>query len=255
MRTVRTASSKEGVAVAFENIRRLAGSGLLRFHLDPWTGCGEEVSSLAEYVERMKEGQEDIYYLVGPDRETLENGPYVEAFKQRGFEVCYFTDQVDDYVLETLREYGGKKLVSADRSGIDLEDQPSEGEALDEKDAATLVEWMKKTLADKVEDVTAGQRLVSHPLVALTPEDAPGGQMRAMMEAMGQDAPEVKAKLEINPRHDLIKNLFALQQEKEELAAQVVNQLTDNALLAAGLKKNPASVVSGMNELVGALLK
>ncbi|MGE9266549.1 MAG: molecular chaperone HtpG [Verrucomicrobiales bacterium] len=243
---------REGIAVSFEHHDLLAP--LLRFE-SSLEDAGK-LTSLPDYVERMKEGQEEIYYLVGADRETIENGPYVEAFKKRGLEVAYFTDQVDDYVLETLREFKGKKLVSADRGGIELEEvADEESGGLSKEDSEELVAWLNQTLEGKVERVDAGQRLVSHPLVALTPEDAPSGQVRAMMEAMGQEAPEVKARLEVNPRHELIGRLFTLKGENEELAAQVARQLTDNALISAGLVKNPAQVLRGMTELVGELLK
>ncbi len=242
---------REGVAISHEHHDLL--SPLLRFE-SSMEEAGKK-TSLPEYLERMKEGQNDIYYLVGPDRETLENGPYVEAFKKRGLEVAYFTDQVDDYVLETLSEFKGKKLTSADRAGIELEDVPDEDGGLSKEDTEALVEWLGKVLEDRVDKVEAGKRLVSHPLVALTPEDAPSGQMRAMMEAMGQAAPPQKARLEVNPRHELVANLFALKGENEELATQVARQLTDNALLAAGVQKNPGQTVSGMNDLLGALLK
>ena len=92
-----------------------------------------EKTSFEAYVDRAKEEQDTIYYLVGLDREVMENGPYLEAFKQRGIEVALFTDSVDDYVLETLREFKGKKLVCADRAEIELEDSPSDEEGLDEK--------------------------------------------------------------------------------------------------------------------------
>ena len=242
---------REGVAISHEYHELL--SPLLRFE-SSMEEAGK-MTSLPEYLERMKEGQENIFYLVGPDRETLENGPYVEAFKKRGLEVAYFTDQVDDYVLETLHDFKGKKLVSADRAGIDLDDAPDEEGGLSKEDSDSLVEWMGKVLEDRVDKVEAGKRLVSHPVVALTPEDAPSDQMRAMMEAMGQAAPPIKARLEVNPRHELIANLFALKSQNEELATQVARQLADNALLAAGVLKNPGKTVNSMNDLVAALLK
>ena len=159
----------------------------------------------------MKDGQEEIYYLVGSSRAAVEQGPFLEAFQARGLEVAIFTESVDDYVLEMLREYKGKKLVSGDRAGIDLEDVPQEGEALPAEETEQLVTWLNKILADRVERVDAGKRLVKHPIVALLPENAPNAQMRAMLEAMGQEAPETKARIEINPRHTLVKQVAALR--------------------------------------------
>ena len=202
-----------------------------------------------------EEEQEEIYYLVGLDRDAMTDGPYLEAFQKRGIEVLLFTDSVDDYILETLREFKGKKLVSADRADIALDDLADSESKLSDDDGKDLVEWLTTTLGEKVEKVELGKRLVSHPVVALQSQDAPSGQVRAMMEAMGNEAPEQKARLEFNPSHEIVAKLHALKGENEEVAAKVANQLADNALLAAGLVKNPAGVVAGMNELLGSLMK
>ncbi len=242
---------KEGIATAFDHHESLAG--LLRFE-SSMTEEGKK-TSLDEYLTRAKEEQDSIYYLVGVNRKAMEDGPYLEAFQKRGMEVIFFTDGMDDYIMETLREYKGKKLVSADRAEIEMDDLPDEQAKLSEEEGKELIEWLGKTLGDKVDKVELGKRLVSHPVVALTPQDAPSGQMRAMMEAMGENAPEMKARLEFNPGHELVAKLNALRSENEEVAAQVANQLADNALLAAGLVKNPAGIVAGMNQLLGSLMK
>ena len=241
---------KEGIVASPEHSEAL--SGLLRF--ESTMSEGEALTSLDEYVDRMKEGQEEIYYLVGDTKAALEKGPFVEAFQARGLEVALFTEQVDDYVLQSLREFKGKKMVCADRADIDMDDVPTEGESLSEEDTKALVEWMSKTLTDKVEGVAAGKRLVSHPVVALIPQDAPNAQLRAMMEAMGQTAPEMKARLEINPRHDLVKQLHQLKAGNEELAEAVACQLADNALLAAGLGTSEADAAANMNSFLGKIL-
>ncbi|MDP0490836.1 MAG: molecular chaperone HtpG [Verrucomicrobiota bacterium JB023] len=241
---------KEGVVQSYEHQESLAS--LLRFE-STMTEPGK-TTTFAEYIDRMKDGQDEIYYLVAPTREAIETGPYLEAFKKRGLEVCFFLESVDDYVLETLGQYKEKKLVAADRADIELDDVAEEGESLSEESTKSLVDWMTKTLSEKVDRVDAGKRLVSHPLVALTPKDAPNAHMRAMMKAMGEDAPEVKARLEINPRHSLIKKLSGFQTKKPELAEKVAKQLADNALLAAGLSDNPGKVVSGMSDLVEELM-
>ncbi|MEE2622948.1 MAG: molecular chaperone HtpG, partial [Verrucomicrobiota bacterium] len=200
---------------------------------------------------------EEIYYLVGSSREVLEKGPFFEGFRARGLEVAFFTEAVDEYVLEALREYKGKKLVAANRAGIELEELPEEpeGESLSEEETEGLVSWLNSTLDDRVTRVDTGKRLVKHPMVALLPEDAPNAQMRAMMAAMGQEMPETKAKLEINVRHPLIRRLSSLQESQRDLAAMVARQLTDHALLAAGLEVNAGEVSEGMAELLGELLE
>ncbi|MFP6865640.1 MAG: molecular chaperone HtpG [Roseibacillus sp.] len=242
---------KEGIVASPDHKELLAG--LLRFSSSMTDG--EEVTSLVDYVDRMKDGQEEIYFLVGMGREAIEKGPFFEGFKARGLEVAFFTEAVDEYVLEGLREFKGKKLVSANRAGIELEDVPQEGEALSEKETEDLVAWLNSALDGSVTGVDAGKRLVSHPMVALLPEDAPNSQMRAMMSAMGQDVPDTKAKLEINPRHPLIKQLAAIQDSQRELAGKVAKQLTDHALLAAGIDVNPGEVSEGMTELLSELLE
>ena len=241
---------KEGIATSFDHHESLAG--LLRFE-SSMVDRGEK-TSLDDYLTRAKDEQDSIYYLVGLDRAAMESGPYLEAFQKRGLEVALFFDGVDDYILETLGTYKGKKLVSADRADIDLDDLADNESKLSEEEGKSLVEWLGTALGDKVESVDIGKRLVSHPVVALTPQDAPSGQMRAMMEAMGQNAPALKARLEFNPNHELVAKLNALRGEKEEVAKKLANQLADNALLAAGMVKDPAKIVAGMNELLGELI-
>lgn len=242
---------KEGIVASPEHQEALAG--LLRFQSSMTEG--EDHTSLDEYLDRAKEEQKEIYYLVGANRESIEKGPFFEGFKARGLEVAFFTEAVDDYVLESLREYKGKSLVPVNRAGIELEDLPEEGEALGEKETEELVSWMSSALEDRVSRVDAGKRLVKHPLVALLSEDAPNAQTRAMLAAMGQDVPDSKAKLEINTRHPLIKKISSIQDSKRALADKVVKQLTDHALLAAGMEVNPSDVADGMTELLGELLE
>lgn len=242
---------KEGIATGFENHESLAG--LLRFE-SSLSDEGKK-TSFEEYLTRAKDDQESIYYLVGLDRKSLEAGPYLEAFEKRGIEVIFLHENIDDYIMESLREYKGKKLVSADRAEIELDELPDSEAKLSESESKELIDWLTETLGDKIESVEMGKRLVSHPVVALTPQDAPSGQIRAMMEAMGQDAPTQKARLEFNPNHEIVAKLNNLRNDNADAAAKVAHQLTDNALLAAGLIKDSASVIAGMNSLLGSLMK
>ena len=241
---------KEGIATSMDHHESLAG--LIRYE-SSMLEAGEK-TSLDDYLTRAKDEQDSIYYLVGLDRAAMESGPYLEAFQKRDLEVALFFDGVDDYILETLGTYKGKKLVSADRADIDLDDLADNESKLSDEEGKSLVEWLGTALGDKVESVNIGKRLVSHPVVALTPQDAPSGQMRAMMEAMGQDAPALKARLEFNPNHELVAKLNILRGEKEEVATKLANQLADNALLAAGMVKDPAKIVAGMNALLEELI-
>ncbi|MBK1830920.1 molecular chaperone HtpG [Verrucomicrobiaceae bacterium R5-34] len=242
---------KEGIATSYEHQAQLAG--LLRFE-SSLEEAGK-LTSFAEYIDRAKEEQENIYYLTGMSRDAIESGPYLEAFKARGLEVCFFTEPVDQYVMEALPEFKGKKLVSADRGEIDLEDVATEGEELDEKSAEKLIEFLEKELGERVEKVEASGRLIDSPVAALTPKDAPNAQMRAMMQSMGQDMPATKATLEINPRHEVIHGLAKLVDSDEDTAKLVAQQLTDNALLAAGLLENPHQMAKRMNQLIEKLVK
>ena len=242
---------KEGIATSYEHQAQLAG--LLRFE----TSLNEpgELTNFAQYVDRAKEEQENIYYLTGMSRDAIESGPYLEAFKARGLEVCFFTEPVDQYVMEALPEFKGKKLVSADRGEIDLEDVATEGEELDSKKRKNLIKFIEDELSDRIEKVEATGRLIDSPVAALTPKDAPNAQMRSMMQAMGQDMPTTKATLEINPRHAVIHGLSNLIEADKETASLVVQQLADNALLAAGLLDNPHKMTARMNKLIGKLVE
>jgi molecular chaperone HtpG len=241
---------KEGIVSSHEHRDSL--SALLRFQTSMMEAG--ELSSFDDYISRMKDGQKEIYYLMGASREVIEGGPYLEAFKARGLEVAYFMESVDEFVFDSLNEFKDKKLVRADQADIELDDTVNEGTALSEDDTSSLCDWWKETMGSGVSDVASGKRLVGSPVVALVPEDSPNAQMRAMMKAMGQEAPEVKPMLEINPRHALIKRLAALRTENPEVAALVAQQLVDQSLLAAGLVEHPQQLATRMNEILEKVL-
>ncbi len=236
---------KEGIATSPEHQEQLVS--LLRFESSMSDG---EKSSFAEYIDRAKDGQEEIYYLLGSSKDAIEQGPYLEAFKARGIEVAYFTEPVDQYVLDSIFEFKGKKFVAANSSDIELEDVVSEGEALSEADETKLKDWLKSTLGERIENVNSSGRLVDSPVAALTPKEAPNAQMRAMMQAMGQPMPESKVELEINPRHSVIHGLAKLAESDSDTAELVAQQLTDNAMLAAGLLDNTHEMTERINKLL-----
>jgi TNF receptor-associated protein 1 len=238
---------KEGVAMDYANKDGLAK--LLRFE-SSMTEDGK-LSSFADYLTRAKDGQDKIYYLVGASRAQLETSPYVEAFKARGLEVVYFTDAVDEYVVETLGEFDGKKLVSISHAGVELDDSDAEGEALGAEETEQLCAFLKDELGDKVTAVASGKRLVDSPVIALVPQDGMTPQMRRMMKAMDENfKDEVKVELEINPRHPLVKKLAETRESNPELAKMVASQLLDNALIAAGLLDDARDTVKRMNALM-----
>jgi molecular chaperone HtpG len=238
---------KEGVATDHANREALAK--LLRFEsslTDPGAVCG-----FTDYVSRMKDGQESIYYLVGASREQIESSPYLEAFKSRGLEVIYFMDAVDEYVVDALGTFDGKKLVSVRHGGVELDDQAQEGESLTPEQTTALCDFLKNQLGDRVTSVTSGKRLVDSPVIALVPADGLSPQMRQMMKAMDENfKDEVKVELEINPRHPLVRKLSAAMDSNPEVAALVAGQLLDNALIAAGLLEDARDTVSRMNKLM-----
>ena len=242
---------KEGVATSYEHQAQLAG--LLRFE-SSLEEAGK-LTNFAQYIDRAKDEQEEVYYLVGMSRDAIEAGPYLEAFKARGLEVCFFTEPVDQYVMEALPEFNGKKLVSADRAEIDLDEVAAEGKELSKKDSKKLITFLEEELSGRVDKVEISGRLVDSPVAALTPKEAPNAQMRAMMQSMGQDMPATKATLEINPRHEVMHGLHKLIESDKDTASLVAQQLTDNALLAAGLLDNTHQMAARMNELIGKLVK
>lgn len=238
---------KEGVVTDHANRDALAK--LLRFEsslTDPGALCG-----LADYVSRAKEGQEEIYWLGGPNREALDSSPYLEAFRARGLEVLYFMDVVDEYVADSLREFEGKKLVSIRHAGVEMDDHAAEGEALDAGRTEALCAFLKDELGDKVTTVASGKRLVDSPVIALVPTDAMSPQMRQMMKAMDENyKDEVKVELEINPRHPLVKKLAAASEGDPDLAKLVARQIFDNALISAGLLEDARDTITRMNQLM-----
>ncbi len=238
---------KEGIATDYANKDALAK--LLRFE----TSMTEkkELCGLGDYVGRMKEGQEKIYFLVGQGREQIESGPYLEAFTARGLEVVYFTDAVDEYVVDALGEFDGKKLISVRNAGVELEEMESDKEALSEEKVAELCEYLAEELGDGVTKVSSGKRLVDSPVIALVPEDGMSPQVRQMMKAMDENfKDEVKVELEINPSHPLILKLAEVRETEPEVAKLVASQLHDNALISAGLLDDARETISRMNRLM-----
>lgn len=243
---------KEGVCNDFRHRDTLPK--LLRFE-SSLSEAGKLVS-LADYVSRMKEGQEAIYFQVGPNREAIEGGPYLEAFKKRGLEVLFAYEPVDDYVFTNLREFEGKKFLSVTSDEVKLDDVPDDqtGEALPEAEVKSLGGWLKDTLGSTVTGVESSTRLADAPVLALTSSDTPSPQMRAMMRAMQQQVDPVKVKLEINPRHEVIRNLARIRESDPALAELAARQLLDNALLSAGLLEDPRDMVQRLNTLIGRAL-
>ena len=242
---------KEGVTSDYEHRSELAK--LLRFESsasEPGT-----MISLDDYVGRMREGQDKIYYINGPNRAAVEYGPYVEMFKKRGVEIFYTLEPIDDFVLNHLGEYEGKKLVSADRADLSLPEttdtttEPetkSGGEPLDEKSSKGLCAWMKEVLGERIQEVKTSTRLVDSPAMIVNVDGYMTSSMERILKASGQNEAfgmGSKKDMEINGKSPLIKQLAILKESDAAFAKDVVEQLYDNAMIQAGLVVDPMVMV------------
>ncbi len=239
---------KEGVAADFKNRAQLAN--LLRYESSATEK--DELTTLKDYVDRMKEEQKEIYYLYAPNRETIDNGPHLEAFKAHGIEVLYLYEPVDEFVMTSLGKYADKDIVSADNSDIELDEVAGKKKkALSKKDSESLCEWIKETLGESVNDVSVSKRLVDSPAIALNADKVMTPSMRRMMKAMKQDVNmQNSVNLEINTKHELIKNLSALKDNDADTAKLVAEQILDNALISAGYLEDPRDMVSRVYQLL-----
>jgi molecular chaperone HtpG len=239
---------KEGAAVDFTHKEQLAK--LLRFE-SSLTEKGK-TTSLADYVSRMGSEQKEVYYLIGPSRSAIESGPYLEGFKARNLEVLFCYEAVDEYVMNSVREFDGKKFTAADHADVKLSDIPKPEGALSEADTKTLTAWLKDTLGDRVSEVKASDRLVDSPALALNADKFMSPHMRRMMKAMnkeGADSP-LRVNLEINPRSAVMKRLFETHTSAPDKAKLVAEQILDNALISAGLLEDATPMVARMYKLL-----
>jgi len=244
---------KEGVAMDWAH--REAIAKLLRFKSSLTEG--ESLTSLAEYIARMPEGQKEIYFLHAPDREAAEASPDFEVFRAKNWEVLFLEDPRDEFVLEHLHSFDGKNLVATGKADITLERPVDRSKSLTEEQVKELAEFLKRAFAERVSDVRSSQRLVGSPAAVREPEGAMNASMRRMMKMMGQEAPETaapKPDFEINPDHPVIVGVERLRHKDEALATQVAAQLLDNAMVAAGLIEDPRAVLGRLNLLLEKLL-
>jgi TNF receptor-associated protein 1 len=240
---------KEGIVMDITYREQL--SKLLRFESSQLEKG--KLSSLSEYASRMKEDQKEIYYLNAPTRESLELGPHLEYFKARDFEVLFLYDPIDDFVMSNLKEFDGKKLISADSADVRIGDitKDSKEKPLDEGAEKKLCEWFKETLGDRVNEVTISKRLVESPVIALNADKFMTPGMKRIMKAMRQEVKEgYRVNLEVNSRHNLIKNLSDLKEKDPDLAKLVAEQLFDNALIASGFLDDPRSMVNRVYKIL-----
>ena len=242
---------KEGVSSDYANRERLVE--LLRFHSSACENA-DDVVTLKEYVARMQEGQQEIFYFSGPSREAIANNPQMEFFKKRNLEVLYLFDQVDDFVMAALGEFDGKKLASIDQSELEAfkddetapEGERVEGEALD-----GLISYMKETLGDGVSEVRPSKRLVDSPALLVSSDGIPGN-LQKMMRMMNADFQSLPKILEINPAAPLIRDMATLHgaDAADATLKELTEQLFENCMLMEGLLEKPERMVGRLQSLM-----
>ncbi|WP_330924699.1 molecular chaperone HtpG [Candidatus Sororendozoicomonas aggregata] len=241
---------KEGPAEDFANREKVAR--LLRFATTAGQGSTQD-QSLTGYVERMKEGQDKIYYICAETYNAAANSPHLEVFRKKGIEVLLLSDRVDEWLVSHLNEFDGKQLADIGRGDLDLGklDDEADKKAQEEvaKETEDLIKRIKDTLKEDVEEVRVTNRLTDSPACLVVGQHDMGAQMRQIMEAAGQAVPTSKPIFEINPAHPLIVKLD--QEADEDRFADLVKVVFDQANLAAGGKlDDPASYVHRLNKLL-----
>ena len=240
---------KEGPAEDMANKEKIAG--LLRFST---THTDEEAQdqSLADYIGRMGENQDKIYYVVAENFNTAKRSPQLEIFRKRGIEVLLLSDRVDDWLMNHLQEFDGKSFQDVARGRLDLDDESEEEKAAREaveKESEGLVERIKAALEDSVEEVRATHRLTDSPACLVVGDFDMGAQMKRIMEAAGQAVPDSKPTLEINPTHPLIKRMD--EESDEDRFGDLARIVFDQANLAEGGQlADPAAYVERLNRLL-----
>jgi molecular chaperone HtpG len=203
------------------------------------THSEEEATTLAEYVERMKEGQQQIFYATGETRQQLLKSPHLEAFRAKGYEVLLLTDPVDEVWVGVVDEFEGKPLQSVARGEVDLDSEEGKSEAEreeQEKEFADLLTWLKETLSEHVKDVRLSTRLTESPACLITDAFGITPTLARLYRATGQDVPVGKRILELNPHHPLVTGLRDAHKDRAEdpSVAETAELLYGTALLAEG---------------------
>jgi molecular chaperone HtpG len=239
---------KEGIGEDHANQAKVAA--LLRFASTHDDSAVESVS-LAEYVARMKEGQNAIYYVTAETFNAAKSSPHLEVFRRKGIEVLLMSERVDEWVVAHLHEFEGKPLVSVAKGGLDLgtledEDEKKAGEE-EASELAPFIERIRKSLGDRVKDVRTTRRLTDSPACLVADEHDLSANLARMLKAAGQEAPAAKPILEINPRHPVVQRLTAETRHFDDWASV----LLDQALLAEGGQlDDPAGFVKRVNALM-----
>ena len=239
---------KEGVGEDFANKDKIAG--LLRFattHSD----TADETVSFADYIARMKEGQDKIYYVSAETFNAAKNSPHLEVFRKKGIEVLLFSERVDEWMLSYLTEFDGKQLASVAKGDLDLGKLEDEAEKkAQEKEAdefKPLVEKIKASLGGRVKEVRVTHRLTDSPACLVADEHDPSGNLARMLKAAGQKVPDSQPILEINPQHPVVLRLKSEEKRFDDWAAVLFDQAQ---LAEGGQLDDPAAFVKRINQLM-----
>ena len=223
---------KEGIH--FEPDARERLSKLLRFESSVDAG----LTSLEHYVARMADGQEGIYYIIGESRAALAASPHLEALRQKGYEVLYLTDAVDEWMVESLSEFDGKPLISAMKADLKLERTDEEKKQKEEQETQLqpLVERIKEILSERVSEVRLSERLTDSPACLVVPEGGVHAHLERLLRAHDRNLPETKRIFEINPNHAIVRDLEQLHERdpKSDRVTEWVEVLFDQSLLTEG---------------------
>lgn len=237
---------KEGPVEDMTNRETIAK--LLRF-TSSTSGSEKQDVSLTDYVSRMKEGQDKIYFITASSYNAAKNSPHLEIFRKKGIEVLLLSDRIDEWLTGYLSEFDGKKLQSISKGKIDLDVEEAPEVKEQAKSLEPMLNQIKTVLGDKVKEVQFTYRLTESPVCVVADENDMGMEMQRILQAAGQAVPDAKPIFEINPEHSLIKRLHDIQDDT--LFAEWVTMLYQQALIAEGGQlDNPAEFVNLVNKLL-----
>ncbi len=212
---------------------------------------GRSLTALKDYVERMPEDQENIYYLLSDSLESARTSPHLEVFARKGIEVLLLPDPVDTLTLPNMEDFEGKSFKSITGTDLDLGDD-SEEVSLPDDDTDTLLKLFRVQLGERIQDVAASKRLVDSAATLVTAKDGMDPQMERMMKSMNPDYEGARKVLEVNVEHPLMKNILALNSEKKQcnLVEEAIEQVYEGALLMDGNLSEPSAFVARMTRIL-----